>query len=127
MMRSFNTERPEENSSFDSSIPVLKSVNKENKRMVETVAPLGEQNGQLQEKQEKLEVEEIASQDHHQIESTYLEGMKLYLMLLGVGATCFLMMLDQTIVVTVCLTSYRSNTVRLPEMQYFACRTSSNY
>lgn len=58
---------------------------------------------QTQDSKDRPEsAQSIAAQHDKQPESTYLTGVKLYLMLIGVGATVFLMMLDQTIIVTVC-------------------------
>jgi hypothetical protein len=103
MLRSFRTTKREGSSSLDSSVPTLASAKNENMGLNETFASSPrDHDGQLQEAKEKLDIPKTTSPANHQTESTYLVGMKLYLMLLGVGCTCFLMMLDQTIVVTVC-------------------------
>src|SRR4051794_36064503 len=79
------------------------TANKENGTMTETdTSTLGDHDGQVQQTKELSEIPPPTVVQHdNQTESTHLVGMKLYIMLVGVGATLFLMMLDQTIVVTV--------------------------
>jgi hypothetical protein len=80
--------------------------------MAETkLSTMESQDGQAQDTKGRPESTQPIVQRNTQPESTYLEGTKLYLMLLGVGATVFLMMLDQTIVVTVCRLALHVNYV----------------
>jgi hypothetical protein len=82
MLRSFRTTKREGSSSLDSSVPTLASAKNENMGLNETFASSPrDHDGQLQEAKEKLDIPKTTSPANHQTESTYLVGMKLYLML----------------------------------------------